>query len=424
MNDQRVLLKAMFEAAVEAVVPAACLPAFLPDPASIAGEIVVIGAGKAGAEMARIAGQHFGDRVRGLVVTRYGHTANGPVSPNIEVIEASHPVPDAAGQQAAARMIDMVEALGPDDLIVCLLSGGGSALLSAPAAGLTLEDKQSVTAALLRSGATISQINCIRKHLSLVKGGRLAIAAAPTPMLTLAISDVPGDDPAVIASGPTVPDPTTFADAAALLKTFNITEPQSVLDHIAAARDETPTAEDPRLANARFQMIATPAAALTAAADLARDAGYTPVLLGDDLEGESRDVAAAHAALALDHQSRGLRVAILSGGETTVTIRDGIASTGRGGPNAEYALGLAVALEGAAGISAIACDTDGVDGSEDNAGAIITPDSHDRAVGAGMNAQEYLEANDSYGFFENLDDLVISGPTRTNINDFRVILVD
>ena len=414
----------MFEAAVDAVVPARCLPPFLPDAASVAGDIVVIGAGKAAAEMARIAGQHFGSRARGLVVTRYGHTADGPVSPSIDVVEASHPVPDAAGQQAAARMIDMVTGLGQDDLIICLLSGGGSALLSAPAAGLTLADKQAVTGALLRSGATISEINCIRKHLSAVKGGRLAIAAAPTPLLTLAISDVPGDDPAVIASGPTVADPTTFKDAEDFLLKYGISEPQKVLDHIRAARDETPTADDPGLVNAQFQMIATPAAALKAAADLARDAGYLPVMLGDDLEGESRDVAATHATLALDYQAKGKRLAILSGGETTVTIRDGAASIGRGGPNAEYALGLAVALEGAHGISAIACDTDGIDGSEDNAGAIIAPDSVKRALGQGLKAREYLEGNDSYGFFEILGDLVLTGPTRTNINDFRAILVD
>jgi len=414
----------MFEAAVEAVVPSRCLPPFLPDPAGVRGKIVVIGAGKAAAEMARIAGEHFGPRARGLVVTRYGHGAAGPVSPAIEVVEAAHPVPDAAGQQAAMRMIDMVRGLGPDDLIVCLLSGGGSALLSVPAPGLTLADKQAVTGALLRSGATISEINCIRKHLSAVKGGRLAAACAPTPILTLAISDVPGDDPAVIASGPTVADPTTFADARALLEKFNITEPQSVLDHIAAAADETPKQDDPRLEHAAFSMIATPAAAIDAAAVIARDAGYTPVLLGDDLEGESRDVAAAQATLAQDYQIKGKRVAILSGGETTVTIRDGAASKGRGGPNAEFALGLAVALNATPGISAIACDTDGIDGSETNAGAIIDPDTIVRAADRDLDPEALLDANDSYGFFEQLGDLVVSGPTRTNINDFRAILVD
>ncbi len=414
----------MFETAVEAVTPARCLPPYLPDPAAVHGDIVIVGAGKAAAEMARIAGDKYGGRARGLVVTRYGHDADGPVSPAIEVVEASHPVPDEAGRQAALRMIDLVHGLGPDDLIICLLSGGGSALLSAPAPGLALADKQAVTAALLRSGATISEINCIRKHLSAVKGGRLALAAAPTPLLTLAISDVPGDDPAVIASGPTVADPTTFVEAQALLQKFGITEPESVVDHIRAGRDETPKQGDPRLAHATFRMIATPIAALEAAAVIARDAGYTPVMLGDDLEGESRDVAAQHAALALDLQRKGQRAAILSGGETTVTIKGGAASTGRGGPNAEYALALAVALNGAAGVSAIACDTDGIDGSEDNAGAIVTPETCRRAIAAGLDPATYLQANDSYGFFQALDDLVMTGPTRTNINDFRVILVD
>lgn len=423
MSDQRQLLQRMFEAAVAAVVPARCLAPHLPDPASVAGDIVVVGAGKAAAEMARIAGDHFGARARGLVVTRYGHDADGPVPPGIEVIEAAHPVPDQAGGQAARRMLELVGGLGPDDLIVCLLSGGGSALLSAPAEGLSLEDKQAVTAALLRSGATISEINCIRKHLSAVKGGRLALAAAPTPLLTLAISDVPGDDPAVIASGPTVADPTTFAEAQNLMAKYKISEPPNVIAHIAAARDETPKAGDPRLATSTFKMIATPARALDAAAGIARQAGYDPVLLGDDLEGESRQVAARHAALALDYQARGKRCAILSGGETTVTIRGGAESTGRGGPNAEYALALAHALKGAPGISAIACDTDGIDGSEDNAGAMIGPETTPHARDRGLDADAYLQANDSYGFFEQLGDLVITGPTRTNINDFRALLV-
>jgi hydroxypyruvate reductase len=422
MSDQRVLLQNMFKAAVAAVVPARCLAPYLPDPAAVKGEIVIVGAGKAAAEMARIAGEHFGPQARGLVVTRYGHGADGAVPPNIEVIEAAHPVPDQAGLGAAVRMIDMVSGLGPDDLIVCLLSGGGSALLSAPAAGLTLDDKQAVTAALLRSGATISEINCIRKHLSKIKGGRL-VAAAPTPLLTLAISDVPGDDPAVIASGPTVADPTSFADAQKLLRKFDISGPQSVLDHIAEALDETPKAGDPRLAGATFKMIATPAAALDAAAAMAREAGYLPVVLGDDLEGESREVAARHAGLALECRAKGERCAILSGGETTVTIRAGSHSAGRGGPNAEYALALAIALRGAQGLSAIACDTDGIDGSEDNAGAIISPETLRRARALGLDPDAFLQANDSYGFFQPLDDLVMTGPTRTNINDFRAILV-
>ncbi len=420
MTDQGDILGHMFKTAVAAVVPSRCLPGHLPDPQSIAGQIVVVGGGKAGAEMARIAGEHFGAHATGLVVTRYGHDADGLNPEHIEVVEAAHPVPDTAGNEAASRMLEMVSGLGSDDLVVCLLSGGGSSLLSAPAEGLTLLNKQLVTEALLRSGATISEINCVRKHLSRIKGGRLAVAATPTPVLTLAISDVPGDDAAVIASGPTVADPTTFADARALLEKYGIHEPVPVIAHLQAAAEETPKAGDPRLENTEYKLIATPASALEAAAAEAREAGYAPVMLGDDLEGESREVARDHAALALDYRDKGEKVAILSGGETTVTMK----GSGGGGPNAEYALALAVALDGTENIAAIACDTDGIDGSETNAGAVVGPDTLTRARAHSLEAADYLDDNDSYGFFSALGDLVVTGPTRTNVNDFRAILVN
>ncbi len=419
MSQERSLLRAMFDAAVAAAAPSACVPRHLPAPPE--GRTVVVGAGKAAAAMARSVEDHWQGPLSGLVVTRYGH---GLPTRRIEVVEAAHPVPDAAGREAAARMLDLVAGLGPDDLVLCLLSGGGSALLARPAEGVRLEDKQAVTRALLASGATISEINCVRKHLSHIKGGRLAAAAAPARIVTLAISDVPGDDPAVIASGPTVPDPTTFADARAVLARYGIDPPPAVAAHLAAARDETPKPGDPRLAHAELVIVARPADAIDAAAHVARAAGYEPTILGDDLEGEARDLARAHAALALDHAAgrtgAARRTALISGGEATVTLR----GSGRGGPNAEYVLALAITLDGAGGIHAIACDTDGIDGSEDNAGAVVGPDSLARARAAGVDARARLADNDAYGFFEALGDLVMTGPTRTNVNDFRAILID
>ena len=420
MTDHRTLLLDLFNAAVDAVVPQKCLLPHLPDPQTVSGRIVIVGAGKAAAEMALIADQYYGDRASGLVVTRYGHIDPDRQAQHIEVVEASHPVPDAEGEIAARRMLDLVSELQADDLVICLLSGGGSALLSAPAAGLTLADKQAVTTALLRSGATISQINTVRKHLSDIKGGRLALAAAPARMLTLAISDVPHDDVAVIASGPTVPDPTSFADARALMVKFNISGPETVVDHLAAAVNETAKPGDPAFVADDYKLIATPRAALDAAAATARDAGYEIIDLGDSLEGETQDVARDHAALARQYLRDNKRVAILSGGETTVTIR----GDGRGGPNAEYILTLTTELKGEPGISAIACDTDGVDGSEDNAGAMTFSDTLARATAKGLQADAFLANNDSWGFFKALDDLVICGPTQTNVNDFRAILVD
>ena len=352
--------------------------------------------------------------LEGLVVTRYGH---GAPTRRIEVVEASHPVPDAAGETAARRILDLVQGHTADDLILCLISGGGSALLSAPALGLSLQDKRAINRALLHSGAAIGEMNCVRKHLSAIKGGRLAAAAHPTPMLTLMISDVPGDDPSVIASGPTVADPTTRFEAAAILARYGIPVPASVAAHLADPKSETPKPGSPSLAHAREIMIATPRASLDAAAEIARAAGYTPLILGDDIEGEARDVAAAQAAAAAAAQPR---CVMLSGGETTVTVR----GNGRGGRNAEFLLALAIALDGRAGVHALAADTDGIDGTEDNAGAVISPDTLARAVAAGVDAGAYLARNDAYRAFEMLDDLVFTGPTLTNVNDFRAILID
>ena len=405
------LLHSLFRAAVDAAAPDICLPPYLP--AAPKGRTVVIGAGKGAAAMAATVERHWQGPLEGLVVTRYAH---GAPTETIEVVEAAHPVPDAAGRAAAGRILQSVEGLGPDDLVLCLISGGGSALLAMPAEGLTLEDKGAVTGALLRSGATISEINCVRKHLSAIKGGRLGVACHPAQLITLAISDVPGDDPAVIASGPTVPDPTTFADALAVLSKYEIADPASVISFLTKAETESPKPGDPRLANASLRMIATPQGSLDAAAKVARDAGYHPILLGDDLEGEAHELAAEHARLAMSQQKG---VAILSGGETTVTVR----GNGRGGRNAEYALGLALALNGHPGIFGIACDTDGIDGTEDNAGAIIAPDTLSRAATAGLDAEAYLTNNDAYGFFAALCDLVMTGPTLTNVNDFRAIII-
>jgi hydroxypyruvate reductase len=421
-DSDRDLLRRLFDAAVGAVSAAKCLPPRLPAPP--AGRTIVVGGGKAGAAMAQAVEAHWRGALSGLVVTRYGH---GVPCERIEVVEAAHPVPDAAGRRAAARMLEMVKGLGPDDLVLCLISGGGSALLAAPAEGLTLEDKQAVNRALLKSGANITEMNCVRKHLSAIKGGRLAAAAAPARVVTLAISDVPGDDPSVIASGPTVPDPTTFADALAVLAKYGIDQPHAALEHLRAAKDETPKPGDLRFARNEVIMLATAQDALRAAADVARAAGVAPVILGDTIEGEARDVAAVHAGIARQVARFGGELGsigappcvLLSGGETTVTVRGG----GRGGRNVEFLLALAVALDGHPGIAAIAADTDGIDGSEDNAGALLAPDSLARAAAQHLNAKHRLAANDGHGFFAALGDLVVTGPTRTNVNDFRAILV-
>jgi glycerate 2-kinase len=364
---------------------------------------------------------HWDGPISGLVVTRYGH---GVPCRQIEVVEASHPVPDAAGQEAASRILASVQGLTADDLVLCLISGGGSALLALPASGITLEDKQAVAKALLRSGASIHQMNCVRKHLSAIKGGRLAAAAFPARVVTLAISDVPGDDVSVIASGPTVPDPNTFREALAILKRYGIDGPEPVIRHLMAGVDETPKPGDPRLGRSTTVLIATPQDSLEAAARIARTVGYSPVILGNALEGEARDMAMVHAGIARQIAGYGQPAAapcvLLSGGETTVTVR----GKGRGGRNAEFLLALAVALDSHPGICGLAADTDGIDGSEDNAGAWIGPDTLARAAAAGLDAKALLAGNDAYRFFAGLDDLIVTGPTLTNVNDFRAILID
>lgn len=405
----------MFRAAVAAADPAVIVARHLPPRPQ--GRVVVLGAGKAAASMARAVEAAWPGPLEGLVVTRYGH---GLPCRSIEVVEASHPTPDAAGEAAAGRMLALAQGLGPQDLGLCLISGGGSALLSLPAPGLTLADKQAVNAALLRSGAPISAMNVVRKHLSAIKGGRLAAAAFPARMLTLVISDVPGDDPAVVASGPTVADPTTFAQARAALARYGVAPPPAVAAHLAAALDETPKPGDPRLARSEVRVIATARSALEAAAALAQAAGYAPEILGDDLEGEARVLGAEHARLALAAKAAGRRCALLSGGETTVVVR----GQGRGGRNSEYLLALALALEGAPGVHALAADTDGVDGSEDNAGALCDPDVLARSAKAGVDPHAALAANDSWAVFAAAGNLVTTGPTLTNVNDVRVILID
>ncbi|MFT5182419.1 MAG: glycerate 2-kinase [Alphaproteobacteria bacterium] len=406
------LLRRMFDAAVAAAQPELCVPAHLPSPPK--GRTIVVGAGKAAAAMARALERHWQGPLEGLVITRYGHAM--PCE-QIEIVEAGHPVPDAPGRNAAQRILDLVSDLTEDDLVIALISGGGSSLLTLPAPGLTLADKQAVNAALLQSGAPIDAMNCVRKHLSAIKGGRLARAAAPARLEALIISDVPGDDPAIIASGPTVPDPTTFADARAVIESYAITLPAAVQAHLATGADESPKPGDPCFANVGLHLIATPSMALAAAADIAQDAGYAVDLLGDAIEGEARAVAAEHARRA---RNAAPGTIILSGGELTVTLT----GNGRGGPNTEYALALSLALDGAAGIHAMACDTDGIDGSEDNAGAHLGPDTLERAAAASVDPNAALAANDSYGVFAALGDLVVTGPTHTNVNDFRTILIE
>ena len=416
--EPRAFLRRLFQAALDAADPALVVPPYLPPPPE--GRTIVLGAGKASAAMAAAVEANWPearlDDLSGLVVTRYGH---GTDCRRIEIVEAAHPVPDPAGREAAERIIELARDAGPGDLVLCLISGGGSALLSLPAPGLTLEDKQEVSRALLRCGATISEMNCLRKHLSAIKGGRLAAAAAPASVLSLLISDVPGDDPATIASGPTVPDPTSFAEARAVLERYGITPPDAVRRHLDAAEDESPKPGDPRLAAAETVMVARPLGSLEAAAEAARAAGAEVRILGDDLEGEARDLGRQQAAeaLALGQVERPL--VLLSGGETTVTMT----GKGRGGRNAEYLLGLTLAAGGDPRLHAIACDTDGIDGSEDNAGALTGPDSLRRARDLGLDPEACLAGHDSYGFFQALDDLVVTGATLTNVNDFRAILL-
>jgi glycerate 2-kinase len=415
--DPHNLLRTLFTRAVAAAHPQQVLAEHLPVDRS--GRVIVIGAGKAAAAMAQVVEAQWQGEISGLVVTRYAHGAN---CQTIEVVEAAHPVPDAAGLAVAQRMLALVSNLGEHDRVICLLSGGGSSLLALPGAGIDLHDKQTVNKALLRSGATIGEINCVRKHLSAIKGGRLAQACWPASLYTYAISDVPGDEPTVIASGPTVADPSTSAQALAILVRYAIEISPQVRAWLQDPRSETVKPGDPCLARSHFQLIATPQQALAAAAASAQAAGLPSLILGD-LEGESREVAKVHAGIARQIVRHGQPIkppcVILSGGETTVTLR----GNGRGGPNTEFLLSLTDSLKGLPGVYALAADTDGIDGSEDNAGAMMTPSSYARATELGLSASAELDNNNGYGYFAALDDLLISGPTRTNVNDLRILLI-
>ena len=418
MRTPRELLRRMFDAAIDAAQPSLCLPPHLPPRPR--GRMVVIGAGKASAAMARAVEDNVDGPLDGLVVTRYGYAVR---CERIEIVEAAHPVPDAAGIEAARRIRERVAGLTADDLVLCLISGGGSALLAAPAPGLTLADKQVVNKALLKSGANISEMNCVRRHLSALKGGRLAAACHPANVVTLLISDVPGDDPIDIASGPTVPDPTTCEDALAILRRYAIEVPANVRRLLESGEGETVKPGDPRLAGIETRMIATPQMALEAAAVVAREARVSAYILGDRLEGEARDVGTVMGGIALQVADRRQPFAppcvLLSGGETTVTVR----GSGRGGRNVEFLLALGISLHGHSGIHAVAGDTDGVDGLEEIAGAYLAPDSIERAWSKGINPKDSLANNDGHRFFEALGDSVITGPTLTNVNDFRAILI-
>jgi glycerate 2-kinase len=418
MTDPRTLLRHMFDAAVEAAQSSHCLPPHLPEPPR--GRTLVIGAGKASAEMARVVEQHWPGELSGLVVTRYGYAV--PCQ-RIEIVEAAHPVPDEAGLAAARRILGLVQGLTADDLVICLISGGGSSLLVLPDDDLQLADKQDINRALLKSGATISEMNCVRRHLSAIKGGRLAAACHPARVVTLLISDVPGDDPADIASGPTTADRTTCADALAILRRYAIDIPDKVRALLESGRGESVKPGDPRLAGSETRMITTPQMALEAAAAVARAAGVPTHILGDSIEGEARDVGIVMAGIARQVATRQQPFTtpciLLSGGETTVTVR----GNGRGGRNVEFLLALGVTLNGQAGIHAIACDTDGVDGQEEIAGAYLAPDTLERAWQQGIKPRESLANNDGHGFFQALGDSVVCGPTLTNVNDFRAIYI-
>ena len=417
-TDPRALLADMFAAAVNAAQPEHCIPRFLPAPPS--GQTLVIGAGKASAAMAQALERNWPGELSGLVVTRYGYAV--PCE-RIEIVEAAHPVPDAAGREAAARLLEVVRGLSADDLVICLISGGGSSLLPLPGEGVSLEDKQAINRALLKSGATISEMNCVRRHLSAIKGGRLAAACHPARVVNLLISDVPGDNPIDIASGPTVGDPTTCADALEIVRRFQIELPAGARKLLESGAGETIKPGDPRLARVDTRLIATPQMALEAAAKVAALAGFTPVLLGDSIEGEASDVGKVMAGIARQVGTHRQPVAppcvMLSGGETTVTVK----GNGRGGRNVEFLLSLAVALDGMPNIHAVAGDTDGVDGQEEIAGAFVSPDTLARAWAQGIRPRDSLENNDGHGFFEALGDSLITGPTLTNVNDFRAILI-
>ena len=435
-TDPRGFLRALYDAAVKRALPAQNTAEFLPSPP--AGRTVVLGAGKAGGAMAAAVDALWPKHapMSGLVVTRYDHVppAYKAKPGRIEVVEAAHPVPDEAGRRAAQRIAELTQGLTANDLVLFLISGGGSALLAMPAAGISLEEKQAINKALLKSGAAIDEMNCVRKHLSAIKGGRLAAMCAPAQVVTLLISDVPGDAPEVIASGPTVPDSSTCADALRILARYGIDIPGAARDGLDSGAFESPKPGDARFAGHRVHMIATPQQSLEAAAAMARAAGLGVHILSDEIEGESREVGKVHAALARNIARRGQPFArpcvVLSGGETTVTVKskgDGPGASGsppgRGGRATEFLLGSAIALQGEAQVHVLAADTDGIDGVEDNAGAIVTPSTLTRALAQGLKAQEFLDRNDAYNFFKPLGDLVVTGPTFTNVNDFRALLI-
>jgi glycerate 2-kinase len=427
MTTPRAVLKGLFDTAVAAAHPANVLPQHLP-PAPSRGRLVILAGGKAAGSMAEIAERHYigaradaGARLAGIAVTRHGY---GRPTQIVEMVEAGHPVPDAAGVAATERALALAGAATRDDLVLVLISGGASANWIAPAPGITLAEKQAVTRGLLRSGASITEINTVRKHLSRIKGGRLAARAAPARLVTCAISDVPGDDPAVIGSGPTVPDPTTLGDARAVARRYGLKLPAGVERALNDIDNESPKPGDPAFSGTQWQIVARPADAFVAAAAAVNAAGYDCILLGEQLEGEARDVALDHARLVRELSASGRRAVVLSGGELTVTI----SGDGRGGPNQEYALALALALDGLAGVCALAGDTDGTDGGagapDDPAGAIVDPTTLSRARSLGLDPAAFLANNDSTGFFARLGDLLTPGPTFTNVNDFRAILVD
>ena len=430
-QNPRAFLEHLYRAAVRRALPLHNTAPFLPPPPR--GRTLVLGAGKAGGAMAQAVEALWPQDapLSGLVVTRYHHTPPRPagLAHRIEVVEASHPVPDAAGLQAAERILALTQGLTADDLVLCLISGGGSALLTLPAQGLSLEDKQRINRELLDSGANITEMNCVRKHLSRIKGGRLAAACAPAQVVTLTISDVPGDDPSVIASGPTVPDATSCADALAILERHGIAVPRAIHAQLEQGALETPKPGDAIFQGQQVHMIATPQQSLEAAAEAARAAGIEAHILSDEMEGESREVGKVHAALAraVAHRGQpfGRPCVILSGGETTVTVRKQAEGTprGRGGRAGEFCLGLAQALQGQRGVWALAADTDGIDGMEENAGAFVDPSTLQRAHAQGMKIDHFLSRNDAYGYFHALGDLVVTGPTHTNVNDFRAMLV-
>ncbi|MBH0113864.1 glycerate kinase [Novosphingobium sp. YJ-S2-02] len=420
MADRIELVREMFAAGLKAVSAGVCLPAHLP--AATAGRTLILAIGKAAATMAREAAARMEGRHDTIVLTRYGHSLPlDDLPPAARVFEAGHPLPDEHGLNATGEILEEVRKLTADDQLLMLISGGASALLTMPAPGLVLDDKKAMTRALLACGASISEINCVRTHLSQIKGGRLALAAHPAKVVTLAMSDIPGDDIALVGSGPTIADRTKLADAKHILDIYKIPCPPQVRAALDDEGNETPFAGSPGLSGATTRIVARSRMALEAAGEIAHAAGYTPIYLGDGIEGDAGELGTVHAALALHYAGKGGRYALLSGGETTVIVRN---PNGRGGRNQEYLLSLALSLDGAAGIFALACDTDGIDGTQDNAGACISPTTLRRAGTLGQSAMAALNANRSYDFFEALGDLVMTGPTRTNVNDIRIILVD